>query len=332
MKRRQALLLTAALTTLGACAPAAQEPSRSASPAVASSPEAWLTTLDRAHPLVGQLWDVRAGALVTPETVARRLASARFVLVGERHDNPDHHRLQARALQWLVEAGRKPVVAFEMLEVEQQPLLDELRKRPGLQAGELGTALGWEKTTWPPYAEYQPIFEVALSAGLRLVAANLAHQDAKALVKQGASALAPERVSALQLGAPFPDPLQQALLGELRSSHCGHLPESLLEPMALAQHARDAQMASVMVQAGGSEGALLIAGSGHVRKDRGVPYYLNLQAPGATLLSVAMQEVDSARRDARDYQEPDPQASVFDYLWFTPRLSDDDPCAAFKTK
>lgn len=331
MKRRQALFLTT-LPLLGACSPAVPTPSSPESPATASQREPWLTSLDREHPLVGKLWDVRAGALASPEAVARRLAGARFVLVGERHDNPDHHRLQARALQWLVEAGRKPVVAFEMLEVEQQPLLDELTQRPGLQPRELGVALGWEKTTWPPFAEYQPIFEVALRAGLRVVAANLAQKDAKALVKQGVSALSAERAHELQLGAPFPEPLEQALLGELRSSHCGQLPESLLSPMALAQHARDAQMARVLVQEGAGDGALLIAGSGHVRKDRGVPYYLNLLAPGATVLSVAVEEVDSARRDAHDYLAPKLQPPALDYLWFTPRVSDEDPCGAFKTK
>ena len=70
-----------------------------------------------------------------------------------------------------------------------------------------------------------------------------------------------------------------------------------------------------------------MAGAGHARQDRGVPYYLGLQAPDASVLSLSMQEVAHDARAPRDYTtEP------FDYLWFTPRLSDDDPCAAFQAK
>ncbi|MGZ9157183.1 MAG: ChaN family lipoprotein [Candidatus Binatia bacterium] len=34
-----------------------------------------------------------------------RLARAEFVLLGEKHDNPDHHWLQAEVLRGLIAAG-----------------------------------------------------------------------------------------------------------------------------------------------------------------------------------------------------------------------------------
>jgi uncharacterized iron-regulated protein len=37
---------------------------------------------------------------------------ARFALVGEKHDNPDHHQLQAEVIAMIAGAGRKPVVAL----------------------------------------------------------------------------------------------------------------------------------------------------------------------------------------------------------------------------
>jgi uncharacterized iron-regulated protein len=96
--------------------------------------------------------------------------------------------------------------------------------------------------------------------------------------------------------------------------------------MALAQHARDSQMASVMLGRGAADGAVLIAGAGHARRDRGVPYYLALEQPQASVVSLALHEV------AHDVVEPSGyalEASAFDYVWFTPRGSDEDPCAAF---
>lgn len=329
--RRSALL--AALPFASACAGSrASSPGATVIPPAAAA-VAWRTELDRDHPLVGKVWDVAQGDFVAPEELARRAASARFVLVGERHDNPDHHALQARLLQALVDAGRKPALVLEMLELQQQPLIDAYRARADASAARFGAELEWHHTSWPAYADYEPIFAVAFASGLSILAGNVAQTDAKALVKQGLSALPAERVAALRLGEAFPLALEQALLAELRDSHCGQLPERLLGPMALAQHARDSQMAAVLAKAGAGDGALLIAGTGHVRKDRGVPYYLSALATGATCVSVAVLEVEHAQLKAQDYVARHPHAAPpFDYLWFTPRSSDEDPCAAFKAK
>jgi uncharacterized iron-regulated protein len=310
-------------------APAARALQGAVAPAAVAAPptaEPWLTKLDVAHPLVGKLWDVQAGRIVPLVEVVKRAAAARFVLLGERHDNPDHHRLQARMLKALLDAGRRPAVVLEMLEAEQQAHVDQYLAHPGATAAGFGPALAWHETSWPPYLEYQPIFEVALSAKLNIVAGNLAHTTARRLVKEGLAALPAERARALRLAEPFPEPLAAALAAELRASHCGHLPENLLAPMALAQHARDAQMASALFKAGAADGAVLIAGAGHARRDRGVPYYLRLTVPDAASVSIAMQEV---AHDAEDPTAYGFEAQAFDYVWFTPRGSDEDPCAAF---
>lgn len=305
---------------------AATPPAAAPAPPAAPAPSEWVSTLDRGHALVGKVWDVRQSKLVEPAPFFQELARARFVLLGERHDNPDHHRLQARALQALIDAKRTPTVVFEMLEVESQPEIDRYRTEPTATSAGFGAALRWEKSSWPPFAEYQPIFDVAFAAGLRIAAGNLAHASARALVKQGPAALPDAKRQELRLDQAFPPHLEAPLLDELRASHCGHLPEHLLGPMALAQHARDAQMARALLDAG-ENGAVLIAGSGHARLDRGVPYYVALEAPGATVASVALVEVQHERTDAAAYAE---SAGPFHYLWFTPRLTDEDPCAAFK--
>jgi uncharacterized iron-regulated protein len=298
----------------------------SAATAVAGG-EQWLTKLDADNALVGKIWDVKAAAFVESRAAMARLVKSRFVLLGERHDNPDHHRLQARVVEQLLTAGRRPALVFEMLEVSQQAAVDEYLKRPDASASGLGTALGWERTSWPPFREYQPIFEVAVTGKLPIFAGNLAQADAKALVKQGFVALSAERVKELRLGEALPAPLEASLTDELRASHCGQLPEKYLAPMALAQHARDAQMAKVLATAGARDGAVLIAGGGHARLDRGVPYYLALETPGVTVASLLFQEVRHGDADPKTYVADD---GAFDFVWFTPRGSDEDPCAGFK--
>jgi uncharacterized iron-regulated protein len=290
---------------------------------------AWQTKLDQTSPLVGRLWDARSRAFVEQESVFERAARARFVLLGEKHDNPDHHRLQALVLERLVAAGRRPRVALEMVEVDAQPTVDAYMATPGASASGFGAAVGWDASGWPPFHDYQPIFEVAFAARLPIIAANLEHDRARALVHEGLSALTPERAALLELDRPFPPELERSLEQDLGQDHCGMLPPTLLPPMALAQHARDAQMARALLDAGKDSPAALIAGGGHVRRDRGVPYYLALNGE-TSVLALDFVEVQTGQTEPSGYAPAAPDgSSAIDFVWFTPRASDEDPCKAF---
>jgi len=79
------------------------------------------------------------------------------------------------------------------------------------------------------------------------------------------------------------------------------------------------------------DGAVLITGVGHARRDRGVPAHLARHIPDAKIASLAFLEVDPAATKPADYAarfggEPLP----FDYVWFTPKIDDADPCEKFK--
>jgi uncharacterized iron-regulated protein len=277
----------------------------------------WQSPLGRDHPLTGTIWDVRASVPIMRDTLVARLAARRFVLLGEKHDNPDHHRLQAWTLAELVAAGRRPAVAFEMFRADQaDAIARHLAASPGDARG-VGDALDWRRSGWPAWSMYEPIVEVALRAKLPLIAANLSTAATAALRRGGVAALAPADVARLGLDRPLPDDVRQGLVTEIRDGHCGQLPERAIEPFVLVQRARDAHMAAAMREAGG-DGAVLIAGAGHVRRDMGVPRLL----PDAETASVAFVEVRAEMTAA-------PTLAV-DYVWLTPRMDDRDPCERFR--
>jgi uncharacterized iron-regulated protein len=277
----------------------------------------WQSPLGRDHPLTGTIWDVRAAAPITRDTLVARLAARRFVLLGEKHDNPDHHRLQAWTVAELVAAGRRPAVAFEMFRADQaDAIARHLAVSPGDARG-LGDALDWHRSGWPAWSMYAPIVDVALRAKLPLIAANLSTAATAALLRGGVAALDPAEVTRLGLDRSLPDDVRQRLAAEIRDGHCGQLPERAIEPFILVQRARDAHMAAAMRGAGG-DGAVLIAGAGHVRRDMGVP---RLQPEGETG-SVAFVEVRADVTVA--------PALAVDYVWLTPRVDDRDPCERFR--
>lgn len=65
-----------------------------------------------------------------PEQLVQRLAGAPRVLVGEKHDNPDHHALQLWLLRALQGQRVQGSLLLEMLQPEQQPLVDKVQGNP----------------------------------------------------------------------------------------------------------------------------------------------------------------------------------------------------------
>ncbi|MEO6576862.1 MAG: ChaN family lipoprotein [Polyangiaceae bacterium] len=293
--------------------------------------ERWASTLDVNGPLVGRIYDVAHRQFVTREELLTHLSSATYVLLGEKHDNSDHHRLQALVLRGLIAHGKRPVVAFEQIEVDHQPLIDAfLASKPASAVG-LGAAVKWDDRGWPTWADYEPIAQEALEAHLPIVAANLPHGEARAIAHGGMDVLGNERAQRLGLDKPLPPEAEASLGEELRQSHCGQLPETMIAPMALTQRARDATMASLLMADEGA-GAVLIAGAGHARSDRGVPLAIHAQNPRADVASVAFVEVDGVEAPDAYAARFGAKTLPFDYVWFTPRANDDDPCADFGKK
>jgi len=290
----------------------------------------WTSPTGRNHPLAERIWDVRAGTFVLPPDLTARLANARFVLLGERHDNPEHHTLQARLLGGTIAAGRRPAVGFEMLSTDDATAIARYLARSPKDASGLGEAVSWNRSGWPDWRLYEPIAQAALDAGLPIVATNLSRVATDAIRRNGLAGLSASLARQLGLEEPLDPETRDAIRRELDASHCGTVEGATLERMVDVQWARDARMAEALVRAGQRDGAILIAGAGHVRTDRGVPFHLQRRAPGATVVSVAFLEVEATVDAPAGYAARFEGALPFDYVWFTPRVDTDDPCTRLR--
>jgi uncharacterized iron-regulated protein len=286
-----------------------------ASPALLQPTGGFTHALGRDHPLVGRVYAATERSWARPEALFDALVESDFALLGETHTNRDHHLLQAQLVEHFARAHPDARVAFEMLGESQAAALAAVA---GGAPEELAERVGWSETGWPAFELYRPVFAAALSAGLRIVAAHPSREHVRASM-HGIDAA---ESAALRLDEPLPAEQQGAQREEIRESHCGHAPEAMVSAMQRAQSYKDAFMARALIQAGPP--ALLIAGRGHTRKDRGVPVFLR-RLGARTVLSVAFVEVADQRTQPEDYD-----VSAFDYVVFTPRESDEDPCARFK--
>lgn len=269
-------------------------------------------------PRSDSLWDAATRQPLTREQALRRMAAADHLVLGERHDNPMHHRLQAEIVGALAARGRHPAVVFEMLDSEQiAPLAAHLAARP-TDADGLGDAVGWPTSGWPDWALYKPIAVAALAAGLPIVAGNLGRATTRAVSREGYAGLGDNAALRRAVERPLPADVEPALLADLETAHCGHVPRDRLAPMLRVQRARDASMALAMAA---HPQSVLIAGTEHGRNDRGVPWVLRDLAPGKRVVSLAFVELAVGAAP--------PAELPWDLVWFTEPVERGDPCARF---
>ena len=297
--------------------------------AVSCSPLTPTVTASGAVDVAGEtrIWDVHAGRFVSEADVVAQLVSIRFRLLGEVHDNPLHHEIRARLLRAIAASGRRPGVVMEQFDLDNDALLIAAQSS-GADAEQVAQAGRLDRKAWL-WPLHKPIIQAALEMHLPIRAGNLARTSLRAGAETAAwddAGIGSARLHAARWTQAQASLLQQ----DIESSHCGRLPPALVPRIVLAQRMRDAAMAQALVNAATSDGAILIAGDGHVRSDLGVPVYLHagkLPEADSGSLSVGFIDVSPENETATDF----PRAVVarnpgFDYVWLTPSPVREDPC------
>lgn len=277
------------------------------------------------HPLFGVVIDAN-GEETSPGEMIAEMSSANYVLLGEIHDNADHHAVQAEVIGALVAVGKRPAIVLEMVPRSMQPKIDAFLETVSPQAAEFGMAVEWERRGWPAWRTYQPIMEIALRHDLPVIGGNLDRAQVRSVAKNGLDVLSREQQRDYAMTRQISDAGRSALEDALFDGHCGLMPRQHLAPMALAQKARDGSMAAAMVsaRADGHSAVVLVAGGGHARRDFGVPTALDSLDLDARIVSLSLVEASDTKTDARDYVAEG--EAVFDFMLVTPRAERDDPC------
>ena len=256
-------------------------------------------------PITGEIRDLRNGQSLTAQALLARLARPERLIVGEQHDNRDHHQLQLWLLQALGQRRPQGSLLLEMLTPDQQPRVDAVRRAPTLP-NDLPGALAWQPG-WD-WDLYGPIVRFALGQPYPLLAANLDNSQMRAFYKQ------PPMLSGARSNAPA---VKQVLLEQISESHCGLLPKSQMPAMLAVQQQRDRRMAEQLIAA--PTPSLLFAGAYHARKDVDVPLHVldlgEREAPTVLLLAERGSQVTAA---------------MADYVWFTPATPAQDYCAQMR--
>ncbi|MEK1839831.1 ChaN family lipoprotein [Pseudomonas sp. NPDC089918] len=256
-------------------------------------------------PVSGEIRDLRSGQTLTAQELLARLAKPSRLIVGEQHDNRDHHQLQLWLLQTLNEQRPQGSLLLEMLTPDQQGRVDHVKRSSPLPA-DLPNALAWQPG-WD-WNLYGPIVGFALTQPYPLLAANLDTLEVRNVYAK------PPALSGSLSNAPV---VKDELLAQISDSHCGLLPTSQMPAMLAVQQQRDRRMAGRLLAA--PTPSLLFAGAYHARKDVGVPIHVQdlgeSEAPMVLMLAERGAEVTPA---------------MADYVWYTPATPPQDYCAQMR--
>ncbi len=306
--------------------------------------EEWTKTCG--HPLCGQIHIAEPGRLKESaktcdakgwlsmrEDIRATVVAGGAVMFGEVHDNPLHHDLRSR-----LGMSNFASVTMEQVSNDKSAVLDTFWRETAKNfkdgdIDKLKTAVDWANGGWSKY-NYDAIFLAILKGGQPIFAGDAPLETVKAIAKGGDAAVSAEDKTRLALDKPLGEKLDAASLAEIETAHCNAMPKEALGGMAYAQRFRDATLADGVITAISKRGStLLIAGNGHVRKDRGVAWYLGQRKPDIKTLSIQLIEVEEGKTDAAAYVPQDPDGKpAADYVIFTPRAARTDPCEAMKAK
>jgi hypothetical protein len=236
----------------------------------------------------GEWYDLAGGASAA---VLDQASQSAVVLLGEVHDNADHHRWQLQTMAALHARVGNLVLGFEMFPRRVQPVLDRWVAGDYDEAGFL-EAVGWSQVWGYDPGLYMPLFDFARMNRLPMVALNVERALVDKVAEAGWDAVPLEK----REGVGVPAAPEQAYVDELieiyrehltmRGHHMADEAEDLGDPAEIdiddagfkrfmeAQLTWDRAMAEALAGVGDSTLVIGVIGSGHLEGGHGVPHQL----------------------------------------------------------
>jgi len=277
----------------------------------------WQASFFQDHELVGKIWDTHKNTWLSPEQLEKELKYYDYILMGEIHDHPDHHTLQAELINSLVSKDSKPTIVMEML--SQQAWVDQ----PHIwrKSGELKELASMLNEGWP-WDLYSPILQSIVQHQLMLFAGNIASDELHRWSNENSAVNEKE----LLREYTYTEDNFGTLKNEIIDSHCGHANQKFVNFMSRAQMQRDRIITESLLDK--DLPVVLIAGSGHVRNDYAVPMQLRNKFQLDSYLSIAFVPVEEGENNPQTYMQED--SALYDILYFTPSHTNEDPCDKFR--
>ena len=311
----------------------------------------------RNDPLIGKIVKGDTGEPINYKSLVSTLADHDVIYLSEKHDNPMHHAIQMRIIQELIDQGRSPAVGFEFFSFQDTPLLLNLvdaRKKahtPDMEKKvetRMREKLGWKGQPDKMWSYYWDLLTLAADNQLTPAGLDLSSTQKRRITRKGISGLTPiEKKQLFSTGLSNPA-YESYMKSIFKAVHCGMDHGKMTERLYDTWVARNDRMALSIAQLYESlaknQGenkdtksgpVVIIMGNGHTESGLGVIDRVRHLNPEISQINLAMMEIFREEADLDDYLAPleldgfDPVPPA-DFVWFTQRVSYEDPCKKFK--
>ena len=244
-------------------------------------------------------------------TIMDDLATARVVHIGEVHTDYGSHLLQLQIIQALYNRHPDLAIGMEMFPRASQPALDAYIRGDIKDETSFLLQSRYFKVWGYDYRFYQPIIDFARARKIPLVALNLDKKIVSHVFRTGSlKGLSASQLQQLPLDRDLDVPGYQERLAAVFANHRQSPHQHGLAGFIQAQSIWDetmAQTAAAYLEAHPGKHLVILAGTGHIYADSGIP--LRLRRRGVSSQKVVAPLVtDSTGRK---------QGMKVDYLMFT---------------
>jgi uncharacterized iron-regulated protein len=222
--------------------------------------------------LEGVAVDLSTPQAISIDAMIARLAGARIVIVGETHDNINHHLLQRDVLAGVHKGGRNVAVGMEMFQGHQAEHLDaytvkhETDERTFIRNADYYGIWGFD------YCLYRPILDFARTNRLRVVPLNVKRAIVQKVARGGIKSLGEEDRAQIP-EVDTSNAAHREYVLERFEGHGGRMPTSpdfFYEAQCLWDE-HMAESAAKFLRANPDYSVVICAGNGHVEYKFGIP-------------------------------------------------------------
>ncbi|MDA1324216.1 MAG: ChaN family lipoprotein [Proteobacteria bacterium] len=237
---------------------------------------------------VGTWLDPATGKMISPGRLMAALARRPVVLLGEQHDNAEHHRWQLQMLAALHAHKPDMIVGFEMFPRRVQPALDRwavgaLNEKNFLRESDWETVWGFNPDL------YLPLFHFVRQNRLTMIALNIDRALVSRVGREGRAAIPADQRGGLSDPAAASDAYLRYLADVYATGHgqeearpkksdpAAVMADDKFKRFVAAQLTWDRAMAEAVAKARRKQPASLVVGimgQGHVRFGHGVAHQL----------------------------------------------------------
>ena len=227
------------------------------------------------------------------------LKKNRIVLVGEHHNNRQHHMAQLAVIRALNEAGLKVAVGLEMFRNESQPALDQWIS--GEIDAERFEEIYYDNWNFP-WQAYRKIFEYARNQQIPMIGLNVPREITRQVSRNGFKSLSPQQKGKISDVSCIVD---QEYMNYIRKAFGSHAHGQLnFIYFCEAQLVWDTAMAVYSLdylKKNPDSIVVILSGAGHARKGA-VPRQIRLRSdlPYAVILPEIPGSIDTATISSTD--------------------------------